>query len=177
MARALLAASRWRPDVWADLVSPSIQTVLTIPVAKMAVLRRSSDDDHGFTAEELRAARAALLRALTDSLKLRDQRPQKYFAEHTALEHVILSLDVSLQQRRDADVDRGRKVLSGSHAGGKARKPNQAETAAWMREAEEKKGGSAGAVHARIDRREGIKPASVKKRLQRYRQRKKVGTS
>jgi hypothetical protein len=89
--RALAA----RPDEWPVKAPPHVQSELVLPLAKMQVLGGTLDD---------------LLAAIENSLQVLAHPSNANLARTmTAIEHVNLSLDISLANHHDADRERGAK--------------------------------------------------------------------
>lgn len=143
------------PRLWA-LVSPAAQEALAMPTVKIRHLGGTLDD---------------LLATLLECIDIMGHPINRNFALHTTpLQHVRTSLDIHLQNRLDADVDRGRRNLKGTQTANKMKSTYAAERARkWLAEVESRRPGAPKkATYDRIARQKKTTSDAVKKAIDRY---------
>lgn len=155
---AVREAAEAGPAYW-EMVAPSVKSLLFMSTVKIESLGGTLDD---------------LLAMLLDSLDLLAHPRNRNFARQTsALEQVELSLDFRLQQRLDADAERGRRNLESVRAAGrakgkKARKKSKATK--WLKEVDERRvAETKEQIYRRIEKHERLRPGSAKKAVIRAR--------
>ena len=135
--------------------------MLLLPTVKIESLGGSLDD---------------LLGVLLDNTKAwQDPRSRNSTPRTSALEHVNDSLDLCLKIRQEIDAVRGGKALVATKLAGvvsaKRRRQNSRANA-WRYEVETRKHGSKEQMYRKIERRELLKPGSVKKAILRLSKRR-----
>jgi hypothetical protein len=138
------------PELWALVAWPA-QNALVLPTVKIKLLGGSLDD---------------LLAMLLDSMEILRHPANQNFARHTsALQHVDQSLDIHLQSRTQDRLD---GIVTNAGKAGRAsaaKRRENSRASKWAIEVEEsrKRGIPKEQKYRDIERREILKPGSVKK--------------